>query len=90
MEKVLMNVTDKMCIKPLSKIYDLTDKFTFQYIRQAFYSQTAMYHKINCPAQQFQSNYHIYSTFSMSEVKMKTVTSIPLHAKHIRVTTFVR
>jgi len=88
MEKVLMYVTDKMCVKPLSKIYDLTDKFTFQYMRQAFYSQTAMYHKINGPTQQFQNNCHIYSSFSMSEMKMKTVTSIRVHAKHI--TTFVR
>ena len=79
---------DKMYVKPLSKIYDLTDKFTFQYMRQAFYSQTAMYHKINGPTQQFQSNYHIYSPFSMSKVKMKTVTTIRVHAKHI--TTFVR
>jgi len=30
-EKVLTNITAKMCFKPLSKIYDLIDKFTCQY-----------------------------------------------------------
>ena len=28
MEKVLININDKMYVKPLSKIYDLTDKYT--------------------------------------------------------------
>jgi len=35
--KVLTNITDKMCIKPLSKIHDLTDKFTCQYMTQTVY-----------------------------------------------------
>jgi len=42
---------------------------------QAVYLLTAPYYKI-AQTGQFQSNYHIYSTFSMWEVKMKTVTSI--------------
>jgi len=49
MEKVLTNITDKMCIKPLSKIFDLTDKFTCQYMTQAVYLLTATYYKINSP-----------------------------------------
>jgi len=75
-----------MCVKPLSKISDLTDKFTCQYVIQTVYLLTAMYHKINSPTGQFQSNYHSYSPFSMWEVKMKRVISI--YAKPI--TTFVR
>jgi len=46
MERVLINITDKMYIKPLSKIYDLTDKFTCQYMTQAVYLLTATYYKI--------------------------------------------
>jgi len=37
MEKVLMNIPEKMCVKSLSKIYDLTDKFTCQYVTQTVY-----------------------------------------------------
>ena len=46
MEKVLINISDKMCVKPLSKIHDLTDKFTCQYMTQAVYLLTATYYKI--------------------------------------------
>jgi hypothetical protein len=35
MEKVLINTPDKMCVEPLSKIHDLTDKCTCQYTTQA-------------------------------------------------------
>jgi len=56
MEKVLINIPDKMCAKPLSKTYDLTDKFTCQYMTQAVYLLTATYYKINNPTGQFQSN----------------------------------
>ena len=86
MEKDLTNITDKMCAKTLSKIYDLTDKFTCQCVTQAVYLLTAMYYKINSQKCQFQSNYHSYSQFSMWEVKNKGVTSI--HGKPI--TIFVR
>jgi len=86
MEKVLINIPDKMCIKPLSKIYDLIDKFTCRYMTQTVYLETTMYHKIHSPTGEFQSNYHSYSPFQMWEVKIKTVTSI--HGKPI--TTFVR
>jgi len=47
MERVLINMTDKTYVKPLSKIYDLTDKFTCQYMTQAVYLLTGMYYKIN-------------------------------------------
>jgi len=46
MENVLINVIDKMCIQPLSKIHDLTDKFTCQHMTQAAYLLTATYYKI--------------------------------------------
>ena len=68
-----------MCVKTLSKIYGLTDKFACQYMTQAVYLLTVTYYKINNPTGQFPSNYHSYSPFSMWEVKMKTVTS--LHGK---------
>ena len=86
LEKVVINITDKICVKPLSKIYDPTDKFTDQYMTQAVCLLTAMYHKINSRTGQFHRNYHWYIPFSKWEVKMKGVTSI--HAKHI--TIFVR
>jgi len=41
-----MNITDKMCVQPLSKIHDLTNKFTCQYMTQAVYLLTAKYYKI--------------------------------------------
>jgi hypothetical protein len=35
-----------MCVKALSKIHDLTDKFSSQYMTQAVYLLTATYYKI--------------------------------------------
>ena len=35
-----------MCVQPLSKILDLTDKYTCQYMIQAVYLLTATYYKI--------------------------------------------
>ena len=46
MERVLINITDKLCAKPQSKTYDLIDKFTCQYTTQAVYLMRAMYYKI--------------------------------------------
>jgi hypothetical protein len=37
----------KMWVKPLSKFYDLTDRFTCQYMTQAVYLLTATYYKID-------------------------------------------
>ena len=75
-----------MCVKPLSKIYDLTDKFTCQYMTQAVYLLTATCYKINSSTWQVQSIWQSYSPLSMSELKMKRVTS--MHGKPIA--TFVR
>ena len=46
-----------MCTKLLSKIYDLTDKFTRQYITQSVYLLRTTYYKINSPTRPFHSNY---------------------------------
>jgi len=63
-----------MCVLPLSKIHDFTDKFTCQSDISSLFTDSNILQ--NSPTGQFQSNHHIYSPFSMWEVKMKTVTSI--------------